>query len=145
VRREKPKKGAKSMKVAISTDGEYVSAHFGRCPSFTIVEIEWEKVLSKELVENPGHQPAFLPQYLSEKGVSCIIAGGMGRRAEALFAEKSIETLVGITGRVDEVIEKLISGTLEGGESLCQPGSGRGYGIEKNECDHPEHHHDEPA
>jgi len=46
---------------------------------------------------------------------------------------------------VSEVIEKLISGTLEGGESLCQPGSGRGYGIEKSECDHPEHHHDETA
>jgi predicted Fe-Mo cluster-binding NifX family protein len=131
------------MKIAISTDGEYVSAHFGRCPSFTIVEIEGEKILSQEVVQNPGHQPAFLPQFLSEKGVSYIIAGGMGRRAEALFAEKSIETLVGITGRVDKVIEKLISGTLEGRESLCKPGSGRGYGIEKSECDHPEHHHDE--
>ena len=131
------------MKVAISTDGEYVSAHFGRCPSFTIVEIEGEKVLSKEVVENPGHQPAFLPQYLSEKGVSCIIAGGMGRRAEALFAEKNIQILVGVTGRVDEVVEKLISGTLEGGETLCKPGAGRGYGVEKSECDHPEHLHDE--
>jgi predicted Fe-Mo cluster-binding NifX family protein len=131
------------MKVAISTDGEYVSAHFGRCLSFTIVEIEGEKVVGREVVENPGHQPAFLPQFLSEKGASCIIAGGMGRRAEALFAEKSIETLVGITGRVDDIIEKLISGTLEGGESLCKPGAGRGYGVEKSECDHPEHRHDE--
>jgi predicted Fe-Mo cluster-binding NifX family protein len=133
------------MKVAISTDGVYVSAHFGRCLSFTIVEIEGEKVVGREVVENPGHQPAFLPQFLCEKGVSCIIAGGMGRRAEALFAEKSIETLVGITGRVDDIIEKLISGTLEGGESLCKPGAGRGYGVEKSECDHPEHRHDEPV
>ncbi|MGB2981436.1 MAG: NifB/NifX family molybdenum-iron cluster-binding protein [Candidatus Zixiibacteriota bacterium] len=132
------------MKVAISTDGEYVSAHFGRCPSFTIVEIEGEKVLNKQEVENPGHQPAFLPQYLSEKGVSCIIAGGMGRRAEALFAEKNIQILVGVAGLVDEVIEKLISGKLEGGESLCRPGAGKGYGVEKSECDHPEHRNDEP-
>ena len=131
------------MKTAISTDGEYVSAHFGRCPSFTIVEIEGENILSKEVVANPGHRPAFLPQFLSEKGVSCIITGGMGRRAEALFAEKSIKTLVGITGRVNDVIEELISGRLEGGESLCRPGSGRGYGIEKNECDHSEHRHDD--
>ena len=28
------------MKIAISTDGDFVSAHFGRCPSFTIVDIE---------------------------------------------------------------------------------------------------------
>ena len=26
------------MKVAISTDNGYVSAHFGRCPEFTILE-----------------------------------------------------------------------------------------------------------
>jgi predicted Fe-Mo cluster-binding NifX family protein len=133
------------MKIAISTDGEYVSAHFGRCPCFTIVEIEGGKVLSKEVLENPGHQPAFLPQYLSEKNVRCIVAGGMGRRAEALFAENGIQTIVGITDRVDQVIEKLISGTLEGGESLCSPGSGRGYGMEKSECDHPEGHDDESS
>jgi len=31
------------MKIAISTDAGFVSAHFGRCPSFTIAEIEEEK------------------------------------------------------------------------------------------------------
>ena len=133
------------MKVAISTDADHVSPHFGRCPCFTIVEFEEGKILSKEIVDNPGHQPAFLPQFLSEKEVSYIIAGGMGRRAEALFYEKGIQTLVGISGRVDEVIDKLIKGTLEGGESLCKPGSGRGYGIEKSECDHPEDHHHESS
>jgi predicted Fe-Mo cluster-binding NifX family protein len=68
----------------------------------------------------------------------------MGSRAEALFAEKRIETMVGVAGRVDEVIEKLISGKLERGESLCRPGAGRGYGVEKSECDHPEHDHGGP-
>ena len=128
------------MKIAISTDNNYVSAHFGRCPYFTIVEIEGDKIINKESVDNPGHQPAFLPQFLSDLGVNCIIAGGMGRRATGLFAEKNIQTLVGISGPVDEVIDKLVKGTLEGGESLCRPGSGRGYGIEKSECDHPEDH-----
>jgi len=128
------------VKIAISTDNNYVSAHFGRCPYFTIVEIEGDKIINKESVDNPGHQPAFLPQFLSDLGVNCIIAGGMGRRATGLFAEKNIQTLVGISGPVDEVIDKLVKGTLEGGESLCRPGSGRGYGIEKSECDHPEDH-----
>jgi len=128
------------VKVAISSDGNHVSAHFGRCPFFTIVEIEGEKILGKETVDNPGHQPAFLPQFLSDLGVKCIIAGGMGLRATGLFAEKGIQTLVGISGSIDEVIDKLVKGTLEGGETLCKPGSGRGYGIEKSECDHPDEH-----
>jgi predicted Fe-Mo cluster-binding NifX family protein len=129
------------VKIAISTDNNYVSAHFGRCPHFTIVEIEGEKILGKETVDNPGHQPAFLPQFLSDLGVKCIIAGGMGLRATALFAEKGIQTIVGVSGTIDDVTDKLVKGTLEGGESLCRPGSGRGYGIEKSECDHPEDHH----
>jgi predicted Fe-Mo cluster-binding NifX family protein len=130
------------MKIAISTDGEYVSPHFGRCPCFTIVEMEEGKVLSQEIVNNPGHAPSFLPQFLSERGISCIIAGGMGRRAEGLFSKQGIEIIVGVSGRIEEVIDKLAKGILKSGESLCKPGSGRGFGIEKSECDHPEHPHD---
>jgi predicted Fe-Mo cluster-binding NifX family protein len=126
------------MRVAISTDGDFVSAHFGRCPSFTIVDIEKNKVAKKEIVDNPGHQPGFIPQFLHEKGVQCIIAGGMGMRATGFFNELGIQAVVGVGGRVDEVIEKLQKGTLEGGESLCKPGSGKGYGVEKTICDHPD-------
>ena len=126
------------MRIAISTDGDFVSAHFGRCPSFTIIEIDGGKLINKQTITNPGHHPGFLPQFLQQRGVDYIIAGGMGRRAEALFAESGIQTIMGISGSIDEVIDKIIKGTLEGGESLCQPGSGRGYGIEKTECEHPE-------
>ena len=38
------------MKIAISTDGEYVSGHFGRCPSFTVVEIEENEIKNKEII-----------------------------------------------------------------------------------------------
>jgi len=92
------------LKIAISTDeGNFVSPHFGRCPYFTIIEIEEGEILNKDTIENPGHRPAFLPQFLSEIGVSCIITGGMGHRARELFAEKNIEIIVGVTGKIDEV------------------------------------------
>ncbi len=125
------------MRVAISTDGDFVSAHFGRCPSFTIIDIEDGKISKKDVVGNPGHQPGFVPQFLHKKGVNCIVAGGMGMRATGFFNEFGIQTIVGISGKISEVIEKLLKGTLEGGESLCKPGAGKGYGIEKTECDHP--------
>jgi len=126
------------MRVAISTDGEFVSEHFGRCPSFTIVDIKNGKVTKKEVVGNPGHQPGFIPQFLHEKSVKCIVAGGMGMRAIGFFNDFDIKAIVGVSGKVDEVIKKLQKGTLEGSESLCKPGSGKGYGIEKTECDHPD-------
>ena len=124
------------MKAAISTDAGSVSAHFGRCPDFTIVDIENGKVLHKEVIENPGHQPGFIPQFLHERGVDCIVAGGMGGRATSLFNEFGIQTVVGISGNIDSVIGKLSTGELKSGESTCQPGAGKGYGIEKDECDH---------
>jgi predicted Fe-Mo cluster-binding NifX family protein len=126
------------MRVAISTDGDFVSAHFGRCPSFTIVDIEGNKVLKKEVVDNPGHQPGFIPQFLSKKKVGTIICGGMGARAEGFFIEFGIKTIVGINGKIDDVIKGLQEGTLKGGESLCKPGAGRGYGLDKTVCDHPD-------
>jgi len=124
------------MRIAISTDGEYVSAHFGRCPSYTIVDIENSKLIKKESVKNPGHEPGFIPQFLHERGVQCIVAGGMGMRATDLFQELGIQAIVGVNGKIGEVIDKLIGGRLEGGESLCKPGAGKGYGLDKTECDH---------
>ena len=124
------------MRTAISTDGDSVSAHFGRCPSYTIVDIEDGKVIKKEVVDNPGHMPGAIPQFLHEKGVECIIAGGMGMRAVGFFDEFGIKPIVGVQGSIDEVIEKLTKNELKDGESLCSPGVGKGYGIDKEGCDH---------
>ena len=126
------------MRIAISTDGGTVSAHFGRCPAFTIVDIENGKVAGREELANPGHHPGFLPQFLHERGVNCIIAGGMGQRAAQLFLQQGIESLVGVSGTIDDVISSIVKGTLKGGESLCKPGAGKGYGLDKTECDHSE-------
>jgi predicted Fe-Mo cluster-binding NifX family protein len=128
------------MRIAISTDGDLVSAHFGRCPTFTIVDVNEGKITKRETVQNPGHQPGFIPQFLYEKGVECIVCGGMGRRATNFFSEYGIQAILGITGKIEDVLEKIQEGTLEGGESLCKPGSGKGYGLDKTECDHPEEH-----
>ncbi|MEA2082076.1 MAG: NifB/NifX family molybdenum-iron cluster-binding protein [Elusimicrobiota bacterium] len=126
------------MRCVISTDGEIVSAHFGRCPEFTVVDIEDGKVLKTEVIENPGHNPGALPEYFGKMKADCIIAGGMGQMALGLFTAKKIKPVVGISGSVAEVVEKLKSGTLEGAESLCNPGGGKGYGLDKTECDHEE-------
>ena len=126
------------MKIAISTDGSFVSAHFGRCPEFTIIDIEDGKVVNRDIINNPGHHPGFLPQFLHQQGVSCIIAGGMGQRALMLFEHSGIKAIVGVSGKIDDVIEKITEGTLAGGESLCRPGSGKGYGLDKTECEHEE-------
>lgn len=107
------------MRIAISTDGLNVASHFGRCPEYTIVDIEDASVVKKERVPNPGHAPGILPAFLSERGVECIIAGGMGPRAQGFFAQYKIETIIGAAGPVDKVIEDFVKGELTVGESQC--------------------------
>jgi len=130
------------VRVAISTDGEFVSEHFGRCPSFTVVDIEDGRVTNTRVLENPGHQPGVIPQFLHQKGVNCIVAGGMGMRARGFFDEAGIQAILGSKGKIDDVVRLLQSGTLKGGESLCKPGAGKGYGLDKAVCDHPHEKHD---
>ena len=124
------------MIIAIATDGEYVSSHFGRCQTYTMVDIEDGNIVKNEGVANPGHAPGAIPEFLNKKGARKVICGGIGARATELFGQYDIEILAGIEGTVENVIEKLKKGKLTGKESLCKPGAGRGYGIEKTECDH---------
>jgi predicted Fe-Mo cluster-binding NifX family protein len=100
------------------------------------------KITKKEIIENPGHQPRFIPQFLHRKGVECIVAGGMGMRAQGFFAEAGIQTILGASGKIDFVIKELQKGTLKGGESLCKTGAGKGYGLDKSVCDHPHEEHE---
>ncbi|MBN1155552.1 NifB/NifX family molybdenum-iron cluster-binding protein [candidate division KSB1 bacterium] len=129
------------MKIAISTDNGRVSAHFGRCPEFTIIDIENSQISNKEVIANPGHHPGYLPDFLHERGVEVMIAGGAGTRAQMLFEQKNIHMILGVEGQIDIVIDQLCKGELKGGESLCSPGAGKGYGLDKDECDHDEGHH----
>ncbi len=132
------------MKIAISTESGNVCAHFGRAPEFTFVTIEDNKIIKKEILQNPGHSVGSIPQFVNQQGAKYMIAGGMGRRAEDFFNQYGIEVIVGITGKVDDVIKKILDGTLKGGESLCSPGGGKGFGVEKIHTeadDNHEHHH----
>jgi len=124
------------MRIAISTDSDDVSSHFGRCPSFTILDIEDGKVVKQFKLENPGHQSGFIPQFLHEKGVECVVSGGMGSRAASFFEEHGIRAIVGISGKIDDVIEQIKKGTLQSKESFCDHGGENGYGLGKSECDH---------
>ena len=115
------------MKLAISTEGGNVSAHFGRCPTYTLVNIEDGKIVAREEIPNPGHQPGFLPGYLAERGVECIITGGMGPRAQDLFAQNNITAYIGVQGPIEDVLEKFLKDELEPGDDLCEHHHGEGH------------------
>jgi len=123
------------MRVAIATDNNTVSAHFGRCATYTLVDIEENQIVNRKVIENPEHQPGFLPGFLANLGAHCIVCGGMGPRAQNLFTRQNIQTIIGVTGEIDEVIGRLLNGSLEAGESTCDQSSGHGHGHGHGQCD----------
>ncbi|MFX1392962.1 MAG: NifB/NifX family molybdenum-iron cluster-binding protein [Promethearchaeota archaeon] len=131
------------MKIAISTDSGKVSPHFGRAPEFTFITIEDNKVIKKDIFPNPGHTVGSIPKFINEQGAKCMITGGMGHRAIQFFNQYGIEVIMGVDGNLDDIIKKILNGTLEGGESICSPGGGKGYGVEKihTEADNNHDHH----
>lgn len=110
------------MRVAIATDNGSVSPHFGRCGEYSVFTIEDGEIKSREILENPGHEPGKIPTFLNEHKVEVIIAGGMGRKAQMLFDEMGIKQVLGATGAIDSVINQFCDGSLSNGESLCSGG-----------------------
>lgn len=110
------------MRIAIPiTDGK-LSAHFGHCQQFAIIDVDKDNknIKSQELVIPPAHEPGALPRWLAGLQVELIIAGGMGRRAQQLFAENNIEVLVGAPdNEPQELISQYLIGQLQCGQNIC--------------------------
>jgi predicted Fe-Mo cluster-binding NifX family protein len=110
------------MRIAIPVADGKLSAHFGHCERFALLDVDPEKraVLKKEEVPAPEHQPGLLPRWLAERGATVIIAGGIGGRAQGLFAEQGIRVVVGAPADApEELVTAYLAGTLKTGDNVC--------------------------
>lgn len=107
------------MRIAVASEGNKVSGHFGHCEGFTIFDVDNGNIVSKEDVKNPGHKPGFLPEFLKGKNVDVIISGGMGEKAQDLFKNNNIDVVVGAEGLADDEVKRFISGSLKSTGSVC--------------------------
>ena len=116
-----PKK-APTMLIAIPVSDNTLAMHFGHCETFALMRVNQEekRLISRHDVQAPPHQPGLLPVWLAEKGVSLVIAGGMGQRAIALFEEQQIEVLIGAPALTpDELVEAYLEQALTLGQNVC--------------------------
>jgi len=110
------------MRYAVPVSDGVVSAHFGHCEQFALFDIDEERkeIAGKELVPAPAHQPGLLPPWLAERGVSVVLAGGMGHRALDLFRQNHIQVIVGVPeGDPEGAVLNHLVGTLATGENVC--------------------------
>jgi predicted Fe-Mo cluster-binding NifX family protein len=110
------------MKIAIPLAEGKLTAHFGHCASFALIDVDdqTQKMVKREDIPAPPHQPGLLPPWLAERGANMIIAGGMGQRAQELFARQGIRVLVGAPSETPEkLVSDFFAGTLQTGVNAC--------------------------
>ncbi|MEJ2054427.1 MAG: NifB/NifX family molybdenum-iron cluster-binding protein [Calditrichaceae bacterium] len=105
---------------AVPTENGALCEHFGHCEKFAIVETEDQKIIAENYLTPPVHQPGVYPQFLAENGVSVIIAGGMGQRAQDLFSQNNIEVCIGVnTDTPQQLVERYLNSELQTGQNIC--------------------------
>ncbi len=112
----------KHIKIAIPLANGRLSMHFGHCERFALVNVDptEEEILKREDIDAPPHESGLLPPWLAERGTNVIITGGMGQRAQALFAERGIQVVVGAPADTPErLVGDYLAGTLQVGKNVC--------------------------
>lgn len=125
------KKGDVKMKIGIPLAGGKLCAHFGHCQQFAILTVENNTIVKREDLTPPPHEPGVIPAWLAQQNVNLVLAGGMGERAQAIFADKGIEVVCGIqTGSPEEIVQAYLNNKLTTGENPCT------HDSENHECSH---------
>jgi predicted Fe-Mo cluster-binding NifX family protein len=84
------------------------------------VDVDEGKVVKTEFQTPPPHEPGVLPAWLHQQGVNIIICGGMGMRAQQLFAQNNIQVVYGAPSLpVEEIVRAHLDGNLVTGENIC--------------------------
>ena len=132
-------KGDKIMKIVIPSADEKLCGHFGHCEYFTFVEINPE---TKEIINIEKKVPeegisCQSASWIATQGANVVLAGGMGGRPMAIFAQNGVKVIAGCPElEIETVINQFLNDSLATGENSC--------GGEHHHChghNHGEHHH----
>jgi predicted Fe-Mo cluster-binding NifX family protein len=108
------------MRIAVPIAQGTLCPHFGHCEQFALVDVSDGKIVKTEYLTPPPHEPGVLPAWLHQLGVHVIICGGMGMRAQQLFAQNDIRVVYGAPSLPpEEVIRAHLEGSLVTGDNLC--------------------------
>ena len=109
------------MNIAIPLANGRLCAHFGHCEAFALVDVdENNKINGTTVHQAPPHEPGLLPRWLHGLGANVVLAGGMGQRAQQLFAENGIKVVVGAPSDTPEqLVTAYVGGTLQAGANIC--------------------------
>ncbi|MEA4854375.1 MAG: NifB/NifX family molybdenum-iron cluster-binding protein [Christensenella sp.] len=106
------------MKIAVASEQELVSGHFGHCSNFNIYDTDGKTIISAENIVSPGHDHNLI-DFLDGRGVNVIISGGMGAGAREKFDAKGIRIVTGAQGAARDAVQSLLDGSLVSDDTVC--------------------------
>jgi predicted Fe-Mo cluster-binding NifX family protein len=112
-----------NMTIALPTANGRLHEHFGGSREFTFVQTDpgQRRILNQRAVVPPPHAPGVFPRWVREQGAEVVIAGGIGPRALAIFAQQGITVRA---GRPSAPVEELVAAYLEGRLTATPDGCG---------------------
>lgn len=131
-------KGDKIMKIVIPSAENKLCGHFGHCEYFTFVEVnpETKEILSIEKKVPEEGISCQSANWIATQGANVVLAGGMGGRPMAIFAQNGVKIVAGCPElEIETVVNQYMNNTLSVGENAC--------GGEHHHChghNHGEHH-----
>ncbi|MFW6080482.1 MAG: NifB/NifX family molybdenum-iron cluster-binding protein [Desulfosalsimonas sp.] len=111
------------MKVAVSSRGQTLDSQlderFGRAACFLLVD---PTTMSCEVIENNQNLKAVqgagiqAAKTVADQGAGVVITGNCGPKAYSVLQQAGIPVITGVSGRVQEIIEKYKKGELSPSE-----------------------------
>ena len=109
----------KRIAIPINESG-ILDGHFGHCKYFALIDVEGKNIISEEKVTPPPHEPGVLPKWLAEKGVTDVLAGGMGHKAIQIFNYNNVNVFVGApTLSTKELVAGFLEKSIEFTANYC--------------------------
>jgi len=117
------------MKIAVPlTAADEFSPHYGAAAKFAVYDVDPGRrvVIGRTVVVPQEPEPCAWPPLLRTAGVEVVLAGGMGRGAQARMAELGLSVLAGILPAApDTLVAAWLAGRLSVEANRCD-GSGHG-------------------
>jgi predicted Fe-Mo cluster-binding NifX family protein len=129
------------MKIAVSTGkggmDDVVTPVFGRCRSFTVVEVEGSeikghRVIPNQAAQSPSGAGIHASQIVLNAGAESVITGNIGPNSMVVLKQGGVKIFSGGGMKVEEAVKACIEGKLQEISDSTVPGKqsmGTGFGM----------------
>ncbi len=130
------------VRTAVATQGggldDQVSQVFGRCQTYTFVDVEGGEIQGSEVKQNQydnatGGAGIQAAGFIANQGADVVIAGNFGPNVASVFKQSGVEMVMASGMMVREAVQSYLDGNLQTvsqatAQTMSGSGGGRGMG-----------------